>query len=54
MCGVVPEPQDGVALANVQDRQRPERPIRIGNRALQQPDEPRAQRFDRAAVEQVA
>ena len=31
-------PQDGVALGHVQDRQRPQRPVRIGNHPLQQPN----------------
>ena len=52
--GVVPDPQDGVALGRVQDRQAASARRRIGHRALQQPDQPLPQRRDAGLVEQVA
>ena len=54
MPGVVPEPQDGVALRRIEDRKAAQRAIRIGNRGRQQPNQALAQRHHRGFIEQVA
>ncbi len=53
MRGVVPVPQDGVALALAQDVQAADRPVRVGHRRRQQPDQPFPQRVNARAIEQV-
>ena len=45
MGGVVPAPQQRLALAGRQNVERPDRTPRLRNRRLQQPDEPRRQRL---------
>ena len=51
--GVVPVVQDGDALRGRQDIQAPDRAIGIGNRCLQQTNQPPDERLDGGAVEQV-
>ena len=50
---VVPLPQQRVALVRRQDVEPPDRPLRVANHRLQQPNQPRRESLDRRAVEQV-
>src|SRR6476659_6350621 len=52
--GVVPLPQDGVTLRGAENVEPPDRTIRIGNRTLQQPDQPPSYRLHARTIEQVA
>ena len=54
MPGVVPEPQDGVALRRIEDRKPAQRALGLGHRGLKQPDQALAQGHHRGFVEQVA
>ena len=49
--GVVPQPQDGVALGVGEDRQRAERPVGVGCGGLQDTNQPRADRRGLGASE---
>ena len=50
---VVPRPQQRVALGRRQDVEPADRPLRVANHRLQQPDQPCGERLDRLPVEQV-
>src|SRR6476659_9122730 len=52
--GVVPLPQDGVTLRGAENVEPPDRTIRIGNRTLQQPNQPPSYRLHARTIEQVA
>ena len=51
--GVVPLPQDGVALRRRENVEAADRAIGLRNRRLQQADQPGRQRLDARALEQV-
>ena len=51
--GVVPLAQDGVALLGRENVEAADRPLRLRNRRLQQPNQPARQRLNARAIEQV-
>ena len=53
MGGVVPLAQDGVALLGRENVEAADRPLRLRNRRLQQPNQPTRQRLNARAIEQV-
>ena len=53
MGGVVPLPQDGVALLSRENVEAADRPLRLRHRRLQQPNQPTCQRRNARPVEQV-
>src|SRR3954467_11196322 len=52
--GRVPLPQDGVTLVRTQNVEPADRTLRIGNRSLQQPNQPARNRLNARTIEQVA
>src|SRR3954452_25382883 len=53
-CGRVPLPQNGATLVRAQNVEPANRTLRIGNRSLQQPNQPPRNRLNARTIEQVA